>query len=116
MAPLLQVRNLKKLYPPQRTVFERASLSAEAGEFVLLCGPSGAGKTTLLDIVYMAEKPEAGEIVVDGQPAPWGQGRRYPEWRQKIGYLFQDQKLFPDRTVFENVALPFFFHTHQPDN
>ncbi len=116
MAPLLQVRNLKKLYPPQRTVFERASLSVEAGEFVILCGPSGAGKTTFLDVVYMAEKPEAGEIVVDGQPAPWGQARRYPEWRQKIGYIFQDQKLFPDRTVFENIALPFFFHTHQPDH
>jgi cell division transport system ATP-binding protein len=109
VAPLLQIKNLKKNYPPQRTVFEKLSLAVEPGEFVVLCGPSGAGKTTLLDLIYLAERPAGGEITFDGKPAPWLKPKEYPSWRQRIGYLFQDQKLFPDRTVFENVALPFYF-------
>ena len=116
MAPLLLIKNLKKSYPPQRTVFERASLSVEPGELVAVCGPSGAGKTTLLDILYLSERPEGGEIFVEGKLAPWNERRAYSGWRRRIGYIFQDQKLFYDRTVFENVALPFFFDSHQPPN
>lgn len=114
MAPLLLIKNLKKGYPPQRTVFEKASLAVEPGEFVVVCGPSGAGKTTLLDLIYLSERPEGGELFFEGKLAPWNEPRAYSAWRRRIGYLFQDQKLFFDRTVFENVALPFFFESHQP--
>ncbi len=114
MAPLLLIKNLKKSYPPQRVVFERASLAVEPGELVAVCGPSGAGKTTLLDIIYLSERPEGGEIFVEGKLAPWNESRACSGWRRRIGYIFQDQKLFYDRTVFENVALPFFFDSQQP--
>ena len=116
MAPLLLIKNLKKSYPPQRTVFDRATLSVEPGELVALCGPSGAGKTTFLDIIYLSERPEGGEIFVEGKMAPWNERRGVAPWRRRIGYIFQDQKLFYDRTVFENVALPFFFDSQQPPN
>ena len=116
MAPLLLIKNLKKSYPPQRTVFDRATLSVEPGELVALCGPSGAGKTTFLDIIYLSERPEGGEIFVEGKMAPWNERRGVASWRRRIGYIFQDQKLFYDRTVFENVALPFFFDSQQPPN
>lgn len=116
MAPLLEIKNLKKSYPPQRTIFEKLFFSVEAGELAIVCGPSGAGKTTLLNLLYLAERPEGGEISLDGQPAPWLKPKQYSAWRQKIGYIFQDQKLFVDRTVFENVALPFYFGNTQPIN
>lgn len=116
MAPLLQIKNLKKSYPPQRTVFEKLSLSVEPGEFAVVCGPSGAGKTTLLNVIYLVERPEGGEISLDGLIPPWNRPKGYAAWRQKIGYLFQDQKLFPDRTVFENIALPFYFGPHHPSD
>ncbi|HEU4437138.1 MAG TPA: ATP-binding cassette domain-containing protein [candidate division Zixibacteria bacterium] len=116
MAPLLLIKNLKKSYPPQRTVFDRATLSVEPGELVALCGPSGAGKTTFLDIIYLSERPESGEIFLEGKLAPWNERRGVAPWRRRIGYIFQDQKLFYDRTVFENVALPFFFDSQQPPN
>ena len=116
MAPLLLIKNLKKSYPPQRTVFDRATLAVEPGELVALCGPSGAGKTTFLDIIYLSERPESGEIFLEGKLAPWNERRGVAPWRRRIGYIFQDQKLFYDRTVFENVALPFFFDSQQPPN
>ena len=116
MAPLLEIKNLKKSYPPQRTIFDKLSFSVQAGELAIVCGPSGAGKSTLLNLLYLAERPEGGEISLDGLPAPWLKPRQYPVWRQKIGYIFQDQKLFSDRTIFENVALPFYFGSGQPIN
>jgi cell division transport system ATP-binding protein len=75
------------------------------GEFVFLTGPSGAGKTTLLKLIFAAERPSEGQIVVLGRNiARLGAGA-VPELRRRIGVVFQDFKLLPTRTVEENVGL-----------
>jgi cell division transport system ATP-binding protein len=75
------------------------------GEFVFLTGPSGAGKTTLLKLVFAAERPSEGQIVVLGRNAPRLGPAAIPPLRRRIGVVFQDFKLLPRRTVAENVAL-----------
>jgi cell division transport system ATP-binding protein len=74
------------------------------GEFVVLHGKSGAGKTTLLKLLYRAEQPTEGEVEVLGQPLAKLNGRGVASLRQNIGIVFQDAKLLPGRTVYENIA------------
>jgi cell division transport system ATP-binding protein len=73
-------------------------------EFVVLTGPSGAGKTTLLRLLYRAEVPTEGEIEVLGQPVHALRGSQVAALRRSIGVVFQDAKLLPGRTVYENIA------------
>jgi cell division transport system ATP-binding protein len=81
------------------------TLEFARGEFVFLTGPSGAGKTTLLKLVFAAERPSDGQIVVLGRNAPRLGPAAIPPLRRRIGVVFQDFKLLPRRTVAENVAL-----------
>ena len=74
------------------------------GEFVVLHGKSGAGKTTLLKLLYRAEVPTEGEVEVLGQPLAKLKRRGVASLRQNIGIVFQDSKLLPGRTVYENIA------------
>ena len=82
----------------------RISLHIEPKEFVILVGTSGAGKSTLLKILTREEKPTSGKIVVGGIDYDTLKDRQVPLLRRKIGVVFQDFKLLPQRTVFENVA------------
>jgi cell division transport system ATP-binding protein len=81
------------------------SLEFRRGEFVFLTGPSGAGKTSLLRLVFAAERPSEGQIVVLGRNASRLSPRSVPDLRRRIGVVFQDFKLLARRTVEENVAL-----------
>lgn len=83
---------------------DRVSLHIEAKEFVILVGTSGAGKTTLLRLLTREEKPTSGKIVVGGIDYDTLKDKNIPLLRRKIGVVFQDFKLLPQRTVFENVA------------
>jgi cell division transport system ATP-binding protein len=74
-------------------------------EWVFISGPSGAGKTTLLKLLYFGTRASAGEVIVDGIPLAHLRRNRVPGLRRKCGVIFQDYKLIPGRTVFENVAL-----------
>jgi cell division transport system ATP-binding protein len=74
------------------------------GEFVYVVGPSGAGKSTFIKMMYREEKPTSGEIVVDGTNLATLKNREVPFVRRKIGVVFQDFKLLPKLTVYENVA------------
>lgn len=76
-----------------------------AGEFVFVTGPSGAGKTTLLRLVFGAEKPTSGHILINGINLNRIDRSKLDLLRRKIGFVFQDFKLLPRKTVFENVAL-----------
>lgn len=89
-----------------RIVLDNVTCSIEPGEFVCLTGPSGAGKSTMIQLLIRAHVPSSGTILVDSAdiallPAPLLQ-----MYRQRVGVLFQDYKLLPDRTVYENIAYP----------
>ena len=80
------------------------SFQVAKGEFVVLAGPSGAGKTTLLRLLYLDELPTEGEIQVAGQAVTGLSRWRIPRLRRSIGIVFQDARLLPGRTVYDNVA------------
>lgn len=87
-----------------KPALNRVSAHISAGEFVILVGTSGAGKSTLLRMLTREEKPSSGKIVVGGIDYDTLKDRHIPLLRRKIGVVFQDFKLLPNRTVFENVA------------
>jgi cell division transport system ATP-binding protein len=80
------------------------SLTVSPGEFVFLTGPSGAGKSTLLRLLLMQERPTSGELVVNSRNLAHLRRREVQEYRRTVGFVFQDFKLIPTRTVVENVA------------
>lgn len=86
------------------TVLDRVSLHVEPKEFVIVVGQSGAGKSTLLKLLTREERPTSGKIIVGGIDYDKLHDKDIPLLRRKIGVVFQDFKLLPNRTVFENVA------------
>jgi cell division transport system ATP-binding protein len=102
---MIQVFHLTKTYDRgDRPALHDISLTIEKGEFVFLSGPSGAGKTTLLKLIFAAEKPTDGQILVNGRNVVKLKPRQIPFLRREIGVVFQDFKLIPTHTVHENVA------------
>jgi len=87
------------------TALRDVTFQVDDGEFVFLTGQSGAGKTTLLRLLYRAELPTSGQLVVGGRNLATMPDNQVPEFRRKLGLVFQDFKLIDDRTVFDNVAL-----------
>jgi len=86
------------------TALDRVSLHVEPNEFVILVGQSGAGKTTLMRLLTREERPTSGKIIVGGIDYDKLHDRDIPLLRRKIGVVFQDFKLLPNKTVFENVS------------
>jgi cell division transport system ATP-binding protein len=86
------------------TALDRVSLHVEPKEFVIVIGQSGAGKSTLLKLLTREERPSSGKIIVGGIDYDKLPDKDIPLLRRKIGVVFQDFKLLPNRTVFENVA------------
>lgn len=81
-------------------------IAIQKGEFIFLTGASGAGKTTLLKLIYKAETPSKGQILIDSTNINMIPRRSLYQLRRKIGIIFQDFKLLPKKTIFENVAIP----------
>ena len=102
---MIKVFHLYKNYLPTVAVLQDVSFTLEAGDFVFLTGPSGAGKTTLLRLLFAAERPKSGQILIDGKNITSFSRRRIAHVRRSIGVVFQDFKLITYRTVFDNVAL-----------
>jgi cell division transport system ATP-binding protein len=84
---------------------DNISFDVKKGEFVFITGPSGAGKTTILKIILGELIPDMGEVTVDGFNVKTLKSKDIPYFRQKIGTVFQDFKVLPERTVYENVAV-----------
>ncbi|PIQ70276.1 cell division ATP-binding protein FtsE, partial [Candidatus Shapirobacteria bacterium CG11_big_fil_rev_8_21_14_0_20_40_12] len=92
------------------TALESASFKVDKGEFVFLTGPSGAGKTTIIRLITGEYLPTSGTIEAASTKISQIPKRRLYLWRRKIGVIFQDYKLFDDRTVFENISVPLGFY------
>jgi cell division transport system ATP-binding protein len=102
---MIQISHVSKSYQKDVPALFDVNLMIERGEFVFLTGPSGAGKSTLLKLLFGAEKPTEGQILVNGRNISRLRSAHIPLLRRKIGVVFQDFKLLASRTVFENVAL-----------
>lgn len=96
--------NVSKTYANGVKALQGVSLQIEKGEFVFIVGPSGAGKSTLIKLIFREELPTKGQIYIDGRSVVRMKRRDVPCFRRQIGMVFQDFRLLPDRTVFENVA------------
>ncbi len=101
---MIQLFHLSKKYG-SHIALDDINLRIEKGEFVFVTGPSGAGKTTLLRLLFGAEKPERGYILINSINLVRISRPKMDLLRRKIGFVFQDFKLLPRRTVFENVAI-----------
>lgn len=93
-----------KTYGKKSTALDRINLHVEPREFVIVVGPSGAGKSTLMKLLTREEKPTSGKIIVGGIDYENLKDKNIPQLRRKIGVVFQDFKLLPNKTVYENVA------------
>jgi cell division transport system ATP-binding protein len=101
---VIEARHLSKLYSRGLYALRDLSLTVEKGEFVFLTGPSGAGKSTFLRLLLRQELPSEGGLVVNGRNLATLKRHEVQEYRRGLGFIFQDFKLIPTRTVFENVA------------
>ncbi|MGC8685794.1 MAG: cell division ATP-binding protein FtsE, partial [bacterium] len=102
---MIQFFHVYKYYLQGSAALEDINIQVEKGEFVFITGPSGAGKTTLLKLIFIAEMPTKGQIIINGYNITRLKRSAVPYLRRNIGVVFQDFKLLPDRTVFDNIAL-----------
>jgi len=101
---MIDFRNVKKVYPNGTTALDGINLHIDDGEFVFIVGPSGAGKTTLMKLLLREERVTSGRLIVDEFDLVKMPERKVPYYRRQLGVVFQDFRLFPNQTVFENVA------------
>lgn len=101
---IISMKNVFKTYPNGVGAIYDLNLTIEKGEFVFIIGGSGSGKSTLIKMLYREEKPSRGEIVLGGVNVVRLRNSKVYKLRRKIGVVFQDYKLLPKLTVYENVA------------
>lgn len=101
---LIQIRGIKKTYKNGVTALYDLDLDIEKGDFVFVIGSTGCGKSTLIKMLYREEKPDQGSIIVGGMNVVKLRNSKVFKLRRKIGVVFQDFKLLPKLTVYENVA------------
>jgi cell division transport system ATP-binding protein len=102
---MIRFENVSKTYPrSSRPALRNVSLEVERGEFVFVVGQSGSGKSTLLRLVLREERATGGQVLVAGRELAHLPGRKVPALRREIGTVFQDFRLLPNKTVYQNVA------------
>jgi cell division transport system ATP-binding protein len=102
---VITLENVTKIYPAStRPALDDVSMGIEKGEFVFLIGASGSGKSSVLRLLLREDTPTKGKIIVNGKDIAQLPSRKVPELRRGIGCVFQDFRLLPKKTVFENVA------------
>lgn len=113
--PLIEVRNIC-FRLGQRTIFDDVDLQLPRGKVTAILGPSGTGKTTLLRLISGQWRPDAGQVLFDGQHVASLSQRQLFELRKRMGMLFQKGALLTDYSVFDNVAFPLREHTRLPES
>lgn len=101
---MIDIRNVSKVYPSGVKALDDVNLHIDKGEFVFVVGHSGAGKSTLIKTLLREEKPDEGEVTVNGRDLVAMRERDIPYFRRTIGVVFQDFRLIPTMSVFDNVA------------
>ncbi len=101
---MIHFKNVSKIYPQDTYALKDVSLHIKPGEFVSIVGQSGTGKTTIIRLIIAEEKPSKGRVIIGDWDITDVKQREIPILRRQIGVVFQDFKLLPNKTVFENVA------------
>lgn len=101
---MIEVIGVSKIYNEKIKALDNINLKIEKGEFVSIVGPSGAGKSTLVKMFICEEKPTSGKILIAGRNIVQLKSQELPYFRRKVGVVFQDFKLLPQKTVYENVS------------
>jgi cell division transport system ATP-binding protein len=102
---VIEAHHLTKDYRPGTHALKDVSFEVAKGEFVFLTGPSGAGKSTLLRLLLRADVPSSGDLVVNGRNLARLSPPQVQAYRRSVGFVFQDFKLIPRKTVYDNIAL-----------
>ena len=105
---MIEYKNVSVTYPNGIQALNDVNLRIEKGEFVFIVGPTGSGKSTLLRLVNKEENPTKGKIFVAGQDLTRMRGWSIPKLRRNVGVVFQDFRLLPQKTVWENVAFALY--------
>lgn len=101
---MLKMTDVSKVYPGGSVALQNVDIHIEPGEFVFVVGPSGAGKSTFIKMLFREVLPSTGSIFVNGVDILSLTPNEIPYMRRQLGIIFQDYRLLPDRTVYENVA------------
>lgn len=101
---MVELKNVSKTYPNGTVALRNVNLEIEKGEFIFLVGPSGSGKSTLVKLLLKEEDATEGEVFVNGYDVTFMTRYEVPYLRRSLGVVFQDFRLLPNKTVYENVA------------
>ncbi len=103
---MVSLNGVGKLYAAERYALCNVTFDLDRGEFAYVTGSNGAGKTTLLKLLYAMERASEGSILVNNREISQLPKKKVFEYRREVGFVFQDFKLLPDLTVYDNIALP----------
>lgn len=105
---MIEFKNVSKVYDTGTEAVHNANFKIDKGEFVFLVGTSGSGKSTLIKLILKEEEPTRGNIIINGKDTTFLKPKRVPFLRRSMGVVFQDFRLLPDKTVYENVAFAMY--------
>lgn len=101
---MIEFKNVSKTYDTGTEAVKNANFKIEKGDFAFLVGSSGSGKSTLIKLILKEEEPTTGNIIINGRDTTFLKQSRVPYLRRSMGVVFQDFRLLPDKTVYDNVA------------
>ena len=105
---MIEFKNVTKVYDTGTEAVHNATFKIDKGEFAFLVGPSGSGKSTLIKLILKEEEANRGNIIINGKDITFLKTKRVPYLRRSMGVVFQDFRLLPDKTVYENVAFAMY--------